>query len=161
MRMTKAAFARHRGVTGAAVTKMIKTGRIVVGDDNRIHVEAANNMLDGPVEQEPAPTNTDGSPDIDIERARKMKADADLAELKVKEAEGRLIPIEVIKAADFQTIRTWRDTLLGVADRLSAKCAATTDERKVNAIIMQEIRATLEAMANGVDYGRAGDKVES
>ena len=162
MRKTKAEFARYRGVTAAAVTKMVKTGRIVVGADNKIHVETADNMLDGNALRESDEERQrldELSSDITEEKLKHERAKRQLAELKVKEAEGRLIPIDVIKKADFQTLRTWRDTLLGVADRISPRCAATTDEREVNAMIIGELRPVLEAMANGVDYGRAGDKV--
>jgi len=159
MRMSKAEFARYRGVTGAAVTKMVKTGRVVVGADGKIHRDTADNMLDGDVHVPDEKQHRDqGAPDLDVERARKMKADADLAELKVKEAEGRLIPLDVIKRADFATIRRWRDQLLGLADRISPKVAATTDERECNAIIDDETRTILNEMAAGVDYGRAADK---
>jgi len=142
---------------------MVKTGRITVGEDGRIHVATADAMLDGGVTtvQEGAEEARAIHNDIDAEKLLHEKAKRQLAELKVKEAEGQLIPISVIKEADFKTIRTWRDTLLGVADRLSAKCAATTDEREVNRIINAEIRSTLDAMANGVDYGRAGDRVKA
>ncbi len=161
MRMSRAEFARHRNVSRAAVTQWIKSGRIPIGEDNKIHVDAANAILDGgidPSKSEEATESQRLNIDIMEEKAAHERAKRQLAELKVKEAEGRLIPIDVIKKADFATIRRWRDQLLGLPDRIAAQVAATTNEREAYAIVETEVRAVLHEMADGVDYGRAGDR---
>lgn len=157
-KMTRAEYARHRGVSRSRISHLTATGRIPVDDTGKIDSVAADAILDDKTMPPSGKVPDVGLSPYDEARARKMKADADLAELKVKEAEGRLIPLDVIKRADFATIRRWRDQLLGLADRISPKVAATTDERECNAIIDDETRTILNEMAAGVDYGRAADK---
>ena len=73
-------------------------------------------------------------------RAKKSK-------LELDQLEGSLIDAKAVKDASFKQARLVRDTLLGVADRLSPVVANEKDQHRVHEIIHEEIVFCLRAIS--------------
>jgi phage terminase Nu1 subunit (DNA packaging protein) len=84
---------------------------------------------------------------------RSDRADALRKEMELRKQLGQLVEADDVKATALRMGLQIRETLLSIPDRIAARVAAETDPKKVHAIIMTEVRQTLEALAEG----RAGD----
>ncbi len=83
-------------------------------------------------------------------RRRKLAAEAQLAELALKKAEGKLLDKEEIKQLWFDKCRTIRDGILNIPDRISALVAAESDPARVYTILEIELRKALHEIADTV-----------
>jgi hypothetical protein len=163
------AYARHRGVSLAAVQKAIQSGRITPNADGRIDSERADaewgaktrpgqrrtrpapvvrqKQVDAPVvRQEPVEAPAAG---IDYFRARAIRESylARLAKIEFEERTAKLVSRDEVQVAAFTNGRTVRDNLLNIPDRLAATLAAETDADRVHHILSAEIRKALEELA--------------
>lgn len=86
----------------------------------------------------------DGAPVLNFERARKARADADLAELNLARQRGELVALADAKALWFRHWRSHRDRLLAVAEREAAALSATSDPAVCRAIVERAIRGALD-----------------
>jgi hypothetical protein len=165
--ITQADYAKRRGVSQVAVHKAVKAGRITL-IDGRIDPAVADIQWQANTRTRAAskppdhagPTlaavqaqagahlgahdgaDTDGG-DYWHSRARREKAEAALAELKLQEAEGSLVREADIRAALARRAATFREALLQIPARLSAQLAAETNLAKVHALIDHELRAAM------------------
>lgn len=71
---------------------------------------------------------------------------ARIAKLHYEEKAGKLVDADKVKVEAFRVGRIVRDAILGVADRISFKLAAETDERKVNLMLKNELIAAMEEL---------------
>ncbi len=88
-------------------------------------------------------------------QARRELFRSKLAELEFLERVGSVVDKEKGEAEHFRIGRLVRDSLLTIPDRLSGVLAAETDQRKIHAILMNEIRQALEALAGDDDDTRS------
>jgi hypothetical protein len=70
-----------------------------------------------------------------------------ILEAKAKAEVGELVAVEEVRAAAFNKARIVRDNLLNIPDRIAAQLASIDDERKVHEILLAEIRAALQTLA--------------
>jgi phage terminase Nu1 subunit (DNA packaging protein) len=82
------------------------------------------------------------SPDESKERARKLAADADLAELKVRERRGELVPAEEAERQVERVVSMIRSRLLAVRGRWAP--------RVIGLETMAQATSTLDALASDV-----------
>lgn len=136
--MTQGEYAAHRGVSQAAVSKAASAGRITVGADGRIDLTRADAewaaRTDGAMRPEKA------TPALMASRSRKMAADAELSELKAREAAGRLIDVESAGRTWFAAGRTIRERMLALPDAVSGELALNADQA---ALLRERIAAVL------------------
>lgn len=79
---------------------------------------------------------------------KKEEYQTELARLEVEEKEGKLVNIEQVRKAAFKIIRSAREQLLNVPDRLAAELAAEADEFKVHRKMTEEINKALEGLSS-------------
>ena len=154
------AYARHRGVSLAAVQKAIRSGRITPNADGRIDSERADAEWEAktrpgqrrtqsapPAVREPIETASAGG--LDYFRARAIRESylARLAKIEFEEKTAKLISRDEVQVAAFTRARVVRDNLLNIPDRLAATLAAETDVDKVHRLLSDEIRMALDALA--------------
>jgi len=153
------AYARHRGVSLAAVQKAIRSGRISRNADGLIDSERADaewNAKTRPGQSraplaaaaplEPAEAPPDG---LDYFRARAIRENylARMAKIEFEEKTAKLVSRDEVEAAAFTRGRIVRDNLLNIPDRLAATLAAESDADKVHRLLSDEIRRALNDLA--------------
>lgn len=157
------AYAKHRGVTPAAVLKAITEERIKAsvrrkGPGYQIDPELADkewalNTDSGSGYPAHAKNRqTDDQPDpapgeqitYAEARAQHERFKARLAELELEQREGKLVEAEVVRKEAFKAARQVRDALLNLPDRVAGELAAETNQFKVHQRLTQEIRRALE-----------------
>lgn len=177
--ISKAAYARHRGCSAAAVTYAAKEGRITVNAEGMIDPEVADqewarnsrarpsNVNAPPTYARPPapprppeaappapppaadPIDPGHVPDYQESRARREAAEADLAELKVRTQRGELVPAAAVRAEFSRQMASIRDGLLNIPARLAPVVAAESNLGKVQALIDGELRAVLAQLIEG------------
>lgn len=73
--------------------------------------------------------------------------EARLVKLEYETKIGNLISAEEVKHKYYQILRTTRDAILNIPDRISSLIAAENDTSKVHLILTQELRLALEELS--------------
>ncbi len=169
------AYARHRGVSDAAVRKAIKAGRIVKESDGTIDpvkADAAWERNTNPAQQRQSGANPSANqgtqpkpvqasnpirpkspagnpqgPDYQTSRAIRETYAARMAKLDFEERNGDLLRADEVRVEAFNTARRVRDRLLTIPFRVASVLAAETDERKIEGILNQELRNAMEELS--------------
>ena len=101
-----------------------------------------------------------GAPDFGIERARLIKAKADLAEMEAHGRRGELLSAEDVEAAWTAVLARLRARLLVLPDRLAPLCVEETTIAGVRDQIRKAVREALDELSEtpvtALDPGRAG-----
>jgi hypothetical protein len=146
------AYARHRGVSLAAVQKAIQTGRIQTTAEGRIDVAQADQEWERNTHYGTTPATGDGAvsgPSYAQSRAIREAYLARLAKIEYEERTGKLISRDEVQVAAFNRFRVFRDNMLNIPDRMAAMLAAESDARKVHELLTGEIRKALHEFADG------------
>lgn len=161
------AYAKHRGVSLAAVLKAISEERIKASvrrkgpgyqiDVAQADIEWQQNTDSGqgaPAhaknrQDQPEPAGDaepeDGEPITYAQaRAQHERFKARLAQLELEQREGKLVEADAVKRESFRTARLVRDALLNLPDRIAAELANETNQFKVHQRLVSEIRRALE-----------------
>jgi hypothetical protein len=159
------AYAKHRGVSLAAVQKAIKSGRIATTADGTIDSEradaqwatrtrpgqrgAAKPAANPVVSFADASRSEPAGAGLDYFRARAIRESylARLAKIEFEEKSAKLVSRDEVQIGAFTKARTVRDSLLNIPDRLAATLAAETDADKVHQMLTVEIRKALDELA--------------
>lgn len=152
-RLSRRQYARHRGVSEAAVRRAIRDGRIVVGDDARIDpVQADHDWQRHAVPRidrhhRVAQQASDDPMDMHMARARRTAAEARLAELRLEAERARLIDREVFEARHARFVAHATDHLRRVAAELVTRIVGVIDEATVYRLIDTAHRQALHDLA--------------
>ena len=160
--MTKAEYARHRGVSKPYISKLVKNGVLVLRGD-KVDVRASDTVLDDkpvadvetPPPQAP-PARAGGEPlgqtgaSFGQARTIEMVFRAKLRRLEFETKQGKLIEAEVVRRLIADAVRTLRDGILGLPDRLATVLAAESDAKRVHVTLKTELSRELEGLANAV-----------
>lgn len=174
-RVTKSEYAKLRGCAPSAVTRAIKEGRITtinVAGRELIEVAVADIQWQSNTRARvdsssaatvaAAPAGRVGGDDFrDMIRAnevgattsyeearrRRETAEANLAEMKQAEMEGKLILADAVRSAWAAKITGARDALLQIPSRIAPVLAATTDLVEVTALLEAELRQALAELS--------------
>ena len=160
--MDAKAYAIHRKVSGAMVTKYLQNGMIPsakqVGRKWYIDPEKADQELNNAlgrtgdtltkIKQD---TYIDKSqktpmPSLAANRAIKEMYAARLQKLEFEEKSKKLVPFDELKLQLSKLHLQVRDNLRTIPDRISPIIAAETDSAKIHSIISSEIRECLEGL---------------
>jgi len=164
--MTKSEYAKHRGVSKPYITKLAKNGVLVLRGD-KVDVRASDTVLDDKpvddVDPPPAPASPSGPPPRPVAeplgqagasfgqaRTIEMVFRAKLRRLEFETKQGRLIEAEAVRKTVADAVRSLRDGILGLPDRLSTVLAAESDSKKVHVTLKTELSRELEALANAI-----------
>lgn len=184
--LSQRAYARRRGVTHSAVQKALRTGRISALADGTIDPRAADRQwaantdetkplnsvsgapkhrrrpgdAPGPVGGEGGNGEPEGRVSRSYQAARTMREvyTARRAKLDLEVAEGKLVPVEEVRAHAFDCARRVRDAVLAVPDRLAPVLAGMTDTEEVRRELRAELRKALAELGaeEQQDAARAG-----
>lgn len=124
--MTQGEYAAHRGVSQAAVSKAASAGRITVGADGRIDPTRADAEWAARTDSAMRPEKA--TPALMASRSRKMAADAEIAELKAREASGQLIDVDVASRAWYSASRILRERILALPDHAGPALGLTAEQ---------------------------------
>lgn len=152
--MTQVAVAKHYGVTTATVARHIKNGNIKPNPDGTFDKEATDAYWCGKLGRQKktlagvaivgggksTPTETVGE-QYDVERLRKIKAEADAKEYFAEQLQGNLVSIEEVEQFWGARARLCRDLLTSLVDRLPPLIVGLNQH---------EVRVTVEAEVNSV-----------
>jgi hypothetical protein len=153
-------YARHRGVSLAAVQKAIKTNRIVTLPDGQVESEAAdldwerNTTVYAPAvtgragQEEDDGAGVGGASQYTRARAVREHYQARLAKLEYEERVGKLVSKDEVQVSAFNKFRQFRNQLLNLPDRVAAMLAAENDSAKVFEILSNEVRQVLNEFAD-------------
>lgn len=155
-------YAKHRGVSLAAVQKAIKAGRVTTTADGQIdsvQADATWETRTRPGQKRaaavrtvipaPEPPRPDAAGGLDYFKARAIRESylARLAKIEFEERTAKLVSRDEVQVAAFTKARTVRDSLLNLPDRLAALLAAEAEAAKVHEILTIEIRRALDELA--------------
>lgn len=166
--VSQRSYAKHRGISLAAVQKAIKAGRIQTAGDGKIDLTQADADWArntgprartsiarlSPLSPRTAPAAADPvTGGLDYARARAVRESylARLAKIDFEERSGKLVSRDEVQVAAFNRFRTFRDGMLNIPDRVSAMLAAESDPAKVHAVLTTEIRKALLEFADGAN----------
>lgn len=160
--ISQAEYAKHRGVSEAAVSKAIKAGRISL-IDGKIDAVAAdaqwarNSRVRASAGRPPAQPKGDvldgldekpGADDYWNSRSRREAAEAELAEIALAEKNGEVIQVKAVEAVWAQSLAAVREHLLQLRARLAPLLAAESDQFKVDQLLEAEHHAALMLLSN-------------
>lgn len=162
--MDAKAYASHRKVSGAMVTKYLRNGMIPsakqIGRKWYIDPVKADKELDAalgrssPVLTKIKPkeyidqSQKSPMPSLAANRAIKEMYAARLQKLEFEERSKKLVPYDELKLALAKLHLQVRDNLRTIPDRIAPIVAAESDSAKIHNIISTEIRECLEGLKN-------------
>lgn len=166
--VSQRAYAKHRGVSLAAVQKAIKAGRIRTAADGKIDAVQADADWDRNTGPRQKAGNVSSTPPprtgptlaaepmaggLDYARARAVRENymARLAKIDFEERSGKLVSRDEVQVAAFNKFRTFRDGMLNIPDRVAAVVAAESDASKVHTSLTMEIRKALLEFADAAN----------
>ena len=166
--VTQSDYARMRGVAKSAVAKAVKENRISLIDgkidpavadiqwakNTRARADAGQATTTQPATVPPpasdAPKQDTG---YTLDRARREKYEADMAEIKLQEQQGELVRAVEVRAEISKRIGQVRANLLQIPARLAPLLANETDQAKCHAMLDAELRNILTNVSQG-EHGR-------
>lgn len=169
LNVSKAVYAQMRGVSKQAVHKACREGRLAgaIQADGKLDVALADQLWaanTNPVVGHHATMKQrqKKSKEAVVEQAIAIGIDpnhvptllesktveaafrAKLAQIEYEEKTGKLVPVESVKKEAFRLARIVRDSMFGIADRISAEVAGLSDAFVIHRKLSDEIRTAIE-----------------
>ena len=156
--LSRAAYARRRGVAPRTIGKYVQRGILPVHDD-KLDPEECDQLLSEylvqPLGSGGQPMSNGGKKGTYVEaRTQEKRLKVELLELDVALKKGEMILAKDVEVAAFTAAREIRDKMLNVPDQVSAICAGEMDELKVRDIIMSAIESGLTGIAESYNRHR-------
>lgn len=159
-------YSRRRGCTEAAVRRAVKDGRITLVDGKVDPVAAdaqwarntrvragsrpANdaNLRAGQAPHAAGASVGSAAPEAPVEdyyvvKARRERAEADLAELKLAEQRGELVRAADVRSAWAKRAASLREAILQLPARMAPVLAAEADQARCHDLLQAELHAVL------------------
>ncbi|MCY1550777.1 hypothetical protein D9M68_870540 [compost metagenome] len=152
LEVTDAQLAALAGVSTRRIRQLAEAGRLTRVGRNRYELGEAFAAL---VEEM---SGGDKASELTAERVRKTRADANLAELEYARAKGLVAPLSECEKAWEQFCVVLRTNLLLIPSRIAQSLIGETDERRLKAVLREEITLALHAAA---DYNPEKDQSEN
>jgi len=177
--VTFAAFAKLKGVSGAAVTQACRerireaiverNGKRMLDRDKAMELWDRNTMRNGSQrlsaaardrDRESLPSGDqlrshimglpeDAIPGLDVSRERREHYNAEIARLDALRQRKELVLAEEVKGEAARLARQVRDLLLIIPSRNAARVAAMGDPEEVRSLLQGEIEGALRGLAGG------------
>lgn len=165
--ITQSAYAKQRGVSREAVRQAIAAGRIILIDgkidpdvadvqwerNTRPRLKASPPHHDpaplalSPSPQDPAPAADSGLYDLHLARAKREHHEANIAEMRERQRAGELVELREVELAYTSLAAQLRAAIERIPDKLATRMAAETDENIIHTLLMDELDAALDDMA--------------
>jgi len=162
MELSIRAYARHRGVTEAAVRKAIKQGRVSKGKNGKINPKTADKEWgqntdpaqikavfteEKPDYSQNSIPNAANGPSYQQSRAIKEAYGAKLLRLQFEKESKKLISIDDVKVSAFNAARMTRDRILNIPDRVIPQLVGKTNIFEMKEILKAELIKALEELS--------------
>lgn len=162
MELSIRAYARHRGVTEAAVRKAIKQGRVSKGKNGKINPKIADKEWgqnsdpaqikatlaeEKPDYSQNLIPNAGNGPNYQQSRAIKEAYGAKLLRLQFEKESKKLISVDNVKVAAFNAARMTRDRILNIPDRVIPQLVGKTNIFEMKEILKTELIKALEELS--------------
>jgi len=166
MELSIRGYAKHRGVTDAAVRKAIRQGRISKGKNGKINpkladkewlqnsdpaqIKAESTFETPDYSHNSAPIsqgNLIGGPSYQQSRAIKEAYGAKLLRLQFEKESKKLISIDDVKVSAFNAARMTRDRILNIPDRVIPQLVGKTNIFEMKEILKTELIKALEELS--------------
>ena len=176
--LSQRAYARHRGVSEAAVRRAVRDKRITPGPGGKIdpivadrqwnastdpgkpwssNLPARRPVLEAPEPPADGPTLPGHLSAFAEARAQREKIRAAIEMKQLQRLEGRLVDVDKVRAAAFAHTRTARDQLLGIPDRLAPVLAPIGDAAEIHRILLEEVRRVAADLARPIVPAAPGE----
>ena len=150
--MTKTQYAKHRNVSGAMISKLIKEDRILITPDGKVDVEISDTLLDSFSDasdpRNSLSTKLSNIGDYSANRARLTKYKADMAKIDYERASDKSVDKAGVSIAAHSTARRTRDGFMSLLDRLPPILAPLDNPHEIRNTLDTEFRAVLEELYN-------------
>lgn len=156
--MSKAAYARHRGVGKSAVSNWVKREQIVLTRDGQVDVPASDAKLGmqvdpvrgrPPIAQTPeaskAQPTTGG--DLHAIRARDLNERSIGQALKNAQLAGELVPVKAYEAKLQTLVTGFRERMQSELRAMAERLALEADQRTVRSLLDDAVHAVCSDMA--------------
>lgn len=140
--VTDADLAALAGITTRRIRQLAEVGRLTRIGRNRYNLSDAFQAL---IEEM---SGGDRASELTAERIRKLRADANLAELEYAKAKGLVAPISECQKEWENYCATLRAGMLNIPTRAVMSLLNEPDERRFKAVLTDEIKLALTAAAN-------------
>ena len=162
MELSIRAYARHRGVTEAAVRKAIKQGRVSKGKNGKINPKTADKEWgkntdpaqikavfteEKPDYSQNSIPNAANGPSYQQSRVIKEAYGAKLLRLQFEKESKKLISIDDVKVSAFNAARMTRDRILNIPDRVIPQLVGKTNIFEMKEILKAELNKALEELS--------------
>lgn len=162
MELSLRGYAKHRGVSEAAVRKAVKQGRISKSSSGKINPQIADNQWDKntdpaqikrpdlsekPDYSQNSSANSLSGPSYQQSRAIKEAYSAKLIRLQFEKESKKLISVDEVKVAAFNAARMTRDRILNIPDRVIPQLVGKTDIFEMKEILRNELVKALEELS--------------
>jgi len=157
--MGKAEYARHRGVSKAYISKLLRQGKIQA-ISGMIDAVEADKALDARKQLAPEVGTGGLSESSSLTEAQKRWTDlrAEAAAFKLECDRGLWIRKDKAESDAFYCYRITRDTLLNIPNRIAPIVAAESDGDKVRMLLLEEIERTLNDLCDNLKRHGLEDK---
>ena len=112
--------------------------------------------LSAPKEKNPVGRPRIEDADYNAARARKMEADAQMAELELLQAKGKLVPAEDVAGAWVDVLAAMKARLLALPSVCAPICATETELATIQSILENQIREALDELSAYQPHEHAG-----
>lgn len=152
LEVTDAQLAALAGVSTRRIRQLAEAGRLTRVGRNRYELGEAFAAL---VEEM---SGGDKASELTAERVRKLRAEATMAELQLAKERGEVAPLAECEKAWEQFCVILRTNLLLIPTRIAQSLIGETDERRLKAVLREEITLALHTAA---DYNPEKDQSEN
>lgn len=155
--LSKSGYARHRDCSPAYISKLIRLGKLTrpaLRDDGMVDVALADLQLAGqadPARQPELPTDepaADTEPSFAQAKARRERAQAELAEIELAERKGEVVDRQTVFDAGFDLGALVRDKFAARRRELAQQLAGRGDVTDIMAVLEAADRKLCEDLAN-------------
>ena len=146
--MPIATYAKKRGVNRRTIYNWLRKGMLQRGEGG-IDPEAADKIaIRG--RSPAAPPNTSAVTGFSLHRAENERIKAELARIRLKQAQGELLHRDEIREAWFDVLKTVKDRVGAIPARVAQRVAALTDPHEVRQLLDRELKSSLSGLADEV-----------
>ncbi len=152
--ITMAEYSRRKGVSRAAISKHVKSGKITLVKGKIDPVMSDKQLkanLDISQKRKVKLSDDDVGDELNLyqkARARREKYKAELAKLEYEQKAGLLVYVREVQDEAETLYRSFRDQMLNIPNRMSQKVAAENDEFKVREMLKKEIQNSIKKFCN-------------
>lgn len=156
--ISRADYARHRGISKPAVTQAIREGRITLIDgkidpvaaDAQWAANTRNPKISIPVttpDRIPDCAITQTVYDLQLARAKRETHEANIAEMRERQKAGELVELQQVHLAYTTLAAQLRSALERIPDKLAPRLTAEQDAHAIHALLMTELDHAMFDMA--------------